>query len=143
MASLSYREPIFHRLVVYTVPYVVVNSVLCCGGIAMGTTLSVATLRRQNRRFANTGGVSANCFRQGFVAAFKEASSGETRLSCFGDGSPAGVHILDGLPDDWVTRRDSSNHVTEVRNTVIAGFLHDGRFYTRDQTAELLSKVAN
>ena len=105
----------------------------------MGSSLTGAVLARQNQRFAGTGGVSAGCAGHGFVAAFRDESSGETRLSCFEDGSPATVHVLDGLPDDWVVSRDEDNHVIAVRDTIVAGFLHDNRFYTRDEVASLLS----
>lgn len=108
----------------------------------MGSSLTGAVLAWQNRCFAGTGGVSTGCSEQGFVAAFRDESSGETLLSRFEDGTPANVHVLDGLPDDWVACRDEDNHVTAVRDTVVAGFLHHDRFYTRDEVASLLSADA-
>jgi hypothetical protein len=45
------------------------------------------------------------------------------------------VHTLDGLPTKWIKQRDAEGHVTATIATVIAGFLRNGRFYTREEAA--------
>jgi hypothetical protein len=57
-------------------------------------------------------------------------------VSRFANGTPAPIHILDGAPEEWVVARDPSGRVIAVKASVIAGFLHQGRFYTRAQAAQ-------
>jgi hypothetical protein len=92
-------------------------------------------LRQQNREFANSGGVSAGNRKQGFIPAFCNTGSGRCVRSRFADGTPAPVHTLDGLPTKWIKQRDAEGHVTATIATVIAGFLRNGRFYTREEAA--------
>ncbi len=101
----------------------------------MNTSYSVDTLARENRKFHNTGGVSAGCRSQRFMPAFFDVATGLSYPSVFTDGSQAPLHLLDGLPENLILERNSAGRVTAVRNTVISGFLRDGRFYTRDQAA--------
>lgn len=98
--------------------------------------LSEQLLRDQNREFAGTTGVSAGNRSRAFVPAFQNTRSGECVVSRFADGSEAPIHVLDGLPKQWVTSVDQDGHVTAVDEAVIAGFLHRGRFYTREEAVE-------
>ncbi len=97
--------------------------------------LSEQLLDRQNKHFDGTGGVSANNREMGFVPAFQDMESGVSVVSRFADGRPAPVHVLDGLPEEWITARDAEGCVVSVRNTVIAGFISNDRFYTREEAA--------
>ena len=99
-------------------------------------------LQQDNRRFANTGGVSPNNRSKGFRSAFQDRTTGRIYLSCFANGQPAPIHLLDGLPDDLVVLRDPTGRTVAVKQTVIAGFLCAGRFYTRQQAADLLADEA-
>ena len=94
-------------------------------------------LVKENLAFAGTGGVSAGNRSKGFCPAFCDIESGRVHLARFGDGSPAPMHLLDGLPDHWVKERLPSGRVTVVKESVIAGFLREGQFYTREQAANL------
>ena len=47
--------------------------------------------------------------------------------------------MLDGLPDAVIVRRNRSGKVTAVRGSIVAGFLRDGRFYTREQAVDYLA----
>ncbi|MCB1870076.1 MAG: hypothetical protein KDI43_16565 [Gammaproteobacteria bacterium] len=98
--------------------------------------LSEQLLRDQNQEFADTAGVSAGNREKAFVPAFQNTRNGECVVSRFADGSDAPIHVLDGLPRHWITSVDESGHVTAVDEAVIAGFLHDGRFYTREEAVE-------
>jgi len=98
--------------------------------------LSEQLLRDQNRQFVNTAGVSEGNRNRAFVPAFQNTRNGECVVSRFADGSDAPIHILDGLPRDWVTSVDENGRVTTVDEAVVAGFLHSGRFYTREEAAK-------
>lgn len=98
--------------------------------------LSEQLLRDQNREFAGTAGVSAGNRSKAFVPAFQNTRSGECVVSRFADGSEAPIHVLDGLPSHWITSVDEGGHVTAVDEAVVAGFMHKGRFYTREEAVE-------
>jgi len=98
--------------------------------------LSEQLLRDQNQEFADTAGVSEGNRNNAFVPAFQNMRNGDCVISRFANGSEAPVHVLDGLPKHWVISRDDNGHVTAVDETVVAGFLHNGRFYTREEAAE-------
>jgi hypothetical protein len=102
--------------------------------------LSLARLRIQNRRYRGSG-VSADNRGAGFRPAFRDSRTGLVYLSQFPDGSPAPVHLLDGLPPELVVQRTAAGRVAAVRNSVVAGFVRDGRFLTRDEAmAELAER---
>ncbi len=96
-------------------------------------------LKEQNRRFARGGGVSANNRRQQFMPAFKDARTQRVVLSRFRDGRVAPFHTLEGLPEEWVVNRDPDGRVLRVRETIIAGFVRDDLFYTREEAAEAVA----
>lgn len=97
-------------------------------------------LARDNALYAGTGGVSERNRVAGFVPAYRDSDSGEVVLSRFADGTLAPVHVLEGLPADWVLARDGDGCVIRVRATVEAGFVREGRFYTREAAAHSLSE---
>jgi len=107
----------------------------------MGKLLTRASLALENEYCADTFGVSKKCRGAGYLPAFRDRVTGETHLSAFEDGSPAAVHILDGLPAHWVVSRDGADHVTAIRETVVSGFVRDGIFFTREEIAN--SKTDN
>ena len=47
------------------------------------------------------------------------------------------LHLLVGLPEEWVTGRDENGHIVAVRDTIVAGFVRDEVFYTREEAAVL------
>jgi hypothetical protein len=101
----------------------------------MNKLLTTDTLRKQNLAFVGTGGVSEENHASGFRPAFYDLATGRAALARFADGRPAPMHLLDGLPDAWVAERDASGRITAIKETVIAGFIRDGFFYTREQAA--------
>ena len=105
--------------------------------------LSQNQLALENARYAGTGGISANNGSRGFVPGFYNTHTQTARVSCYADGAPAPIHILDGLPDTWITGRDSLGQVVQTAANVIAGFLREGRFYTREEAASLCSCPPN
>ena len=98
--------------------------------------LSESELTREQARYAGTGGSSESNRVQGFEPAFLDMETGNISPSCFADGRPASVHLLDGLPDELVSARDKSGHVVGVKPSVVAGFVRRAEFFTREQAAQ-------
>lgn len=99
--------------------------------------LTAEVLRRQNRVFRGTGGVSAENRAQGFAPAFRDARTGAVHRARFADGRPAPVHLLEGLPPALVVGRDAGGRATALHAAVTAGFVRGTRFFTREQAAAL------
>jgi hypothetical protein len=101
----------------------------------MNKLLTAEIIRKQNLAFVGTGGVSEQNRSSGFKPAFYDVVTGRAELSRFADGRPAPMHILEGLPDLWVVKRDALGRASALKDTVIAGFICGGFFYTREQAA--------
>ncbi len=97
--------------------------------------LTARTLRQQNRCFRGTGGVSAENQALGFAPAFLDTITHQIYRACFADGRPAPMHLLEGLPPAVVAARDAAGRVTALKPTVLAGFVREEQFYTREQAA--------
>lgn len=104
----------------------------------MPQTMTVKTLYHQNLAFSGTTGVSHANRRRGFTPGFLDRATGLIYISRKTDGSPAPIHTLDGLPEELVLSRTGSGQVAAIKGTVIAGFILDGQFYTREQAAHML-----
>jgi hypothetical protein len=102
----------------------------------MATLMTSQRIRRENRRFRGTGGLSENNRGAGFVPAFCDQETGRTELSRLPGGLPAPMHLLGGLPEEWVVRRDARGGILAVKATVTAGFVRNGRFYSRKEAAQ-------
>jgi hypothetical protein len=92
-------------------------------------------LRGENHAFHGSGGRSQENGCCGFSPAFLDTETGIIYRSCFSDGRPAPVHLLDGLSENVVLTRASSGRVTAVKGSIVAGFTQNGRFYTREEAA--------
>jgi hypothetical protein len=93
-------------------------------------------LADENRRYATTPGVSERNRHAGFVPAYRDAHSGRVVPSRYADGRPAPIHILEGLPADWVIERDLAGKTRRVRDSIVAGFVLDSRFFTREEARD-------
>ncbi len=100
--------------------------------------LTDKALRRQNRVFRDTGGVSAGNRAQGFAPAFMDTQTGVVYRACFADGRPAPMHLLEGLPSALVVERDAGGRAVAIHASVLAGFVRGTRFFTREQAAALV-----
>jgi len=107
----------------------------------MGYLVTAQTLRADNRIFAGTGGVSRNNGAQGFQPGFYDTESGQVAISCFADGRPAPIHVLEGVPADWVMARNSGGGILSVKTSVVSGFIRAGRFYSRAEAAAQLVRI--
>lgn len=106
--------------------------------VAKRGTLSPFELRLENSEYRDTGGVSQNNREEGFRPAYRNIRTGQTVISRFASGEPAPIHVLDGVPDEWVIARDASGRVSRVLATIISGFVRNSRFYTREAAARMM-----
>jgi hypothetical protein len=97
-------------------------------------------LQRENDRFAGSGGCSAECAHLGLRPAFMDQDTRTVYPSRFKSGALAPIHLLDGLPPEVVTQRNSDGRVVAVKPSVVAGFVRDGEFYSREAATRLLSR---
>jgi hypothetical protein len=95
--------------------------------------LTQRALRDENRLYEETRGVSRHNAHLGFVPAYRNDATGEQVVSRYANGSPAPIHLLDGLPDAWIAERDAEGHVVRTCPGLVSGFIRDGRFYTREE----------
>lgn len=105
-------------------------------------TLDRKNLAGQNLDYMGTGGISRENRQAGFDPAYRDRRSGTVYRSCYADGSPAPVHVLDGLPDALVVRRTDDGHVMAVAEQLEVGFVREGRFYTRQEAIDWLQTHA-
>ena len=96
----------------------------------------VRALRRENDVYHGTGGVSSGNAAHGFLPAFFDTVTGRCYLSRFADGQLAPVHLLDGLPDCAILKRDAQGRVVAAVPTLTSGFFLDGKFFTREEAAQ-------
>ena len=66
----------------------------------MAWMLTTYRLKADNRRFAGTGGVSAENQGRGFIPGFLDQETGVVYHSRRADGTPASFHALEGLPEE-------------------------------------------
>lgn len=97
--------------------------------------MNTQVLQKENRAYADTCGISQNNRILGFVPAFKQLSSGRVELARMQNGSPAPMHMINWLPAEWAASRSVDGTISCLIPGIIAGFVRDGVFYTREQTA--------
>jgi len=105
----------------------------------MNQLMTGERLRKENQEHHGGGGVSEGNHGAGFIPAFCDTATGQVEPSRLADGSLATIHLLDGLPADWIVARGEDNEILAVKATVIAGFVRAGVFFTRDQAALVLA----
>jgi hypothetical protein len=103
----------------------------------MKKLVSYAVLEHENHIYKGRGGVSQENRSRGFLPAFYDAETQTVDISRFANGFPAPIHLFDGVPEEWVVRRDQSGRVTAIKSSVIAGFVREGRFYTREEVVRI------
>jgi len=103
-------------------------------------TLSTRYLQLESEAFRGTGGVAAENRGFGFQPAFMDTRDGTVCPSTYEDGRPAPFHSLDGLPEELVVARDRRGRVAQVLGSIVAGFLLDGRFYTREEASRYVAE---
>ncbi len=101
----------------------------------MSRPMSAQTLHQENLAFAGTCGVSRNGRRHRFLPAFRDEETGRVELARFANGKLAPAHLIVGLPADWVTDRAADGSVLALKASIVAGFVREERFYTREEAA--------
>ncbi|WP_432470438.1 hypothetical protein [Amphritea sp. HPY] len=105
------------------------------------TTMNIKPrLEKENCEFSGTGGVSSENRHCNFVPAFMDMESGRIAISCFFDGRQAPCHILEGIPAEWITRRDEKGRVQGVKGSIVSGFVRLNRFFTRQEAADFMAQ---
>lgn len=66
----------------------------------------------------------------GLMPAFRNLNTHETHLSSYGDGKPAVVHVLDGIPRAWIESFDQDGRAVALKPGIVAGYMRAGHFYT-------------
>jgi hypothetical protein len=105
----------------------------------MAPPLTKNRIHRENLAFTGTGGVSSENRCDRFEPAFRDDATGRVEMSKYGDGRPAPMHLIDGLPADWVETRDQHGRACALKSSIVAGFVRDGRFFTREEAAEFVA----
>lgn len=100
-----------------------------------GRVLTPADLENQNRFFKGSGGVSEENRQLGFRPAFYNMDTGTILPSRFANGREAPMHLLAGLPDELILSRDDKGNPCSVKPGIIAGFVRNDQFFTREQAA--------
>lgn len=108
----------------------------------MKRAMTEEVLEQETLAFQGRGGVSVESRSWGFCPAFRDSQTSVVYASRYADGRPAPCHLLDGLPDEVVLARDASGRAVAVKADVIAGFVRNGRFYTRDEASRQVSRGA-
>ena len=98
--------------------------------------LSRNVIQVKSQGFRSPGLTSQEGASQGFLPAFLDTGTGAVYLSRFADGRLAPVHVLEGLPLNFVLSRTPSGRVAAAVESLVAGFVRRGRFYTRLQAAQ-------
>lgn len=104
----------------------------------MSRMFTAMRLQQENLAFAGTGGVSQNNRKLCFQPGFRDSATGRIELARYEDGSLAPMHLLSGLPEDWIVQRDAAGAPVAVLTTIVAGFVRDSIFYTREEAAALV-----
>ncbi len=104
----------------------------------MNKAFTKRELTFQNVVLLGTGGLSAENRRSGFVPVFLDTERAEVHPSCYANGQIASIHILDGLPEHLILANEESGAVSQVKRSVIPGFLRKGQFYTREEAADVV-----
>jgi hypothetical protein len=94
------------------------------------------TLRHENLAFTGTRGVSQNNSRSGFKPAFLNRNSGRVEISKMEGGYPAPIHLIDWLPEEWAASIRKDGSIESLVPGIISGFSRNGKFYTREETAD-------
>lgn len=109
----------------------------------MSPVMTQTVLAQETTTYRGRGGISAENRSYGFRPAFLDTESGVVYVSCYTNGQPAPLHLLDGLPDELVLARNPIGRVTRVKGCVSSGFVRDGRFYTREEATWQLSEESS
>jgi hypothetical protein len=93
------------------------------------------SVQQESVEFAGTCGESATATQSRFHPAFRNEADGRVEVARMPNGQPAAMHLISALPESWAAKLDDDGHVVELIEGIVAGFVRDGRFYTREEAA--------
>jgi hypothetical protein len=99
--------------------------------------MDIHTLQQENQVFRGTAGISRNNADQGFRPGFLHKQTGRVELARDEHGDPATLHMIGWLPREWAATTAPDGQIRSLVSGIIAGFVLDGVFYTREEAAEL------
>ena len=105
----------------------------------MRKSVSYAVLEHENQIYEGRGGVSQENRSRGFLPAFYDTETQTVDISRFANGFPAPIHLFEGVPEEWVVKRDQFGRITAIKSSIIAGFVREGRFYTREEVVRFFT----
>ncbi|MCZ6889527.1 MAG: hypothetical protein O7H39_13610 [Gammaproteobacteria bacterium] len=105
----------------------------------MSQSITPESLHLENLAFAGTRGISENARPQRFVPAFCDSETGRIEIARFASGKPAPWHVIEGMPDEWAAEHNGMGEICALKSTIVAGFVRDGEFFTREQAAGLIA----
>ena len=100
----------------------------------MSRALTQIALRRESAPYTGTCGDSGTACRNRFRPAFRDAD-GRVEIARLADGRPAPMHLIGKLPAVWAKLCDANGNIIELKAGIVAGFVRDDRFYTREEAA--------
>ena len=89
----------------------------------------------ESQPYNGTCGESVVACQHQFIPAFCNSADGRVELARLPNGKPAPMHLISALPQAWAARCDNDGNVLELIDSIVAGFVKNGRFYTREQAA--------
>ena len=101
----------------------------------MSRPLTEDVLREESATYVGSCGDSTTARKNHFIPAFRDEADGRVELARLKNGCVAPMHLITALPKSWATRVDDAGNVLELIETIVAGFVRDGRFYTREEAA--------
>ena len=101
----------------------------------MSRPITKESLRVESAPYKGSCGDSATARNKRFLPAFKNTENGQVQLARLPNGQVAPMHLISYLPPSWAARRDTDGTVLELVGSVVAGFVRDGRFYTREEAS--------
>lgn len=78
----------------------------------------------------------------GFQPAFLDTHTGVVYLSRFLNGQIAPLHFFDALPSNLVERDSNCSQARRLKNFVVAGYVSEDQFYTREEAAKVKQDTA-
>ena len=92
-------------------------------------------VKAASQPYLGTCGESIEATRCQFLPAFIDREDGRVELARMVDGRLAPMHLICHLPVEWALQCDAQGHVIELKETIEAGFVREGRYFTRAQAA--------
>lgn len=95
--------------------------------------ISTIALEKQQKTYQKISGTNISDLCVGFIPAFRDLSTNETHLSITPEGRVSPIHLIDGLPLDWVTEWDLEGYPKSLKSGIIAGFFRGENFFTLEE----------